>query len=77
MDLYGEIGIPFSGWFYENSPFIAGALGGALIWWEKHSEKGESAFDNLNKGEFVIEKRTVNYGKSLFKQTAGHLILTN
>jgi len=37
--LYGEIGIPFSGWFYENSPFIAGALGGILIWWKKHWKK--------------------------------------
>ena len=44
---------------------------------EKTLEKGESAFENLNEGEVVIEKRTVNYGKSLFKQTAGHLILTN
>ena len=39
VDLYGEIGIPFSGWFYENSPFIAGALGGALIWWKNIREK--------------------------------------
>jgi len=44
---------------------------------EKTLEKGESAFENLNEGEVVIEKKTVNYGKSLFKQTAGHLILTN
>jgi len=77
VDLYGELGIPLSGWIYENSPFIAGFLGGFLIWWQKHSEKGESALENLNEGEVVIEKRTVNFGKSLFKQTAGQLIITN
>ena len=31
VDLYGELGIPLSGWIYENSPFIAGVLGGLLI----------------------------------------------
>ena len=77
VDLYGELGIPLSGWIYENSPFIAGVLGGLLIWWKKHSEKGESALENLNEGEVVIEKRSVNFGKSLFKQTAGQFILTN
>ena len=50
VDLYGEIGIPLSGWFYFNSPVIVGILCGFLIWWKKHSEKCESAFENLNEG---------------------------
>jgi len=77
VDLYGELGIPLSGWFYENSPLIAGVLGGSLIWWKKHSEKGESALENLNEGEVVIEKRSVSFGKSVFKQTVGQIIITN
>ena len=77
VDLYGELGIPLSGFLYENSPYFAGILGGLLIWWKKHSEKGADSLQNLNEGEVVIEKRTVNFGKSAFKQKAGHLILTN
>ena len=77
VDLYGEIGIPLSGIFYEYSPIFATILGGILIWWKEHSQKGADSLQNLDEGEVVIEKRTVNYGKSLFKKTAGYLILTN
>ena len=77
VSLYGELGIPLSGWIYEYSAFIAGALGGLLIYYKKHSEKGESALENLNEGEVVIEKRNVNHDKSFFKQTIGIFILTN
>jgi hypothetical protein len=77
VDLYGELGIPLSGFLYENSAYFAGVLGGLLIFWKKHSEKGEGALENLNEGEIVIEKRTVNFGPKLNKQTSGILILTN
>jgi hypothetical protein len=77
VDLYGELGIPLSGFLYENSPVFAGVLGGILIWWKEHSQNGVDSLQNLDEGEVAIENRTVNYGKSLFKQTSGRLILTN
>ena len=75
-DLYGEIGIPLSGFLYENSPAFAIILGGILMWC-KESRNGADSLQNLDEGEVAIEKRPVNYGKGLFKQTRGHLILTN
>ena len=77
VDLYGEMGIPLSGFLYYYSPVFSTILGGVLIWWKGHSQKGSDSLQNLDEGEVLIEKRTVNLGKSIFKQTAGHLILTN
>ena len=75
VDLYGEIGIPLSGFLYEYSPVFATILGGILIWWKEHSQKGADSLQNLDEGEVVIEKRTVNYGKSLLNKLQDTLFL--
>ena len=77
LDLYGEMGIPLSGFVYYYSPVFAIILGGVLIWWKEHSKKCEESLRNLDEGEALIEKRTVKHGKSIFKQKAGYFILTN